>query len=143
MAATYEALFERSSTLSALIDSISETYGTSVAIHEKKQGFYQHISYGRLREECEALCLELARLFDGVGKDLDEGVLAALQPVGAEDNGGAFSDSVRTFELGDTVVAVFFGCLCFCHIFIFPFRIQNFGIISILLYLMNGRNKFI
>ena len=45
-----------------MLRAVAEKHGTCVAFHEKKQGFYQHISYGRFLEECEALCLMLARL---------------------------------------------------------------------------------
>lgn len=39
-----------------------ENYGTCVAFHEKKQGFYQHISYGRFCEEVQALGTALCRM---------------------------------------------------------------------------------
>ena len=59
-------------------------YDTCVAFHEKKQGFYQHISYGRLREETEALGTALARQLSGaprvliIGKSGYSWVLAYL-----------------------------------------------------------------
>lgn len=45
-----------------MLRAVAEKHGTCVAFHEKKQGFYQHVSYGRLLEECEALRLALGRL---------------------------------------------------------------------------------
>ncbi len=38
-----------------MLEYSAARYGTCVALHEKKQGFYQHISYGRLFCEIEAL----------------------------------------------------------------------------------------
>ena len=48
--------------LGEMLRVVAENYGTYVAVHEKKQGFYQHISYGRLQEECEALRVSLCRI---------------------------------------------------------------------------------
>ena len=53
-------------------------------------------------------------LVDGVGEDLEHGVLAALQPVGAEDDTGPLADPVRPLQTGDTVVVIGFllGHIC-------------------------------
>ena len=40
----------------------------------------------------------LARLVDGVGEDLKDRVLAAVQPVGPENNTGTFPHPVRALE---------------------------------------------
>ena len=49
----------------------------------------------------------------GIGEDFEHGMLAAFQPVGAEDNGGAFSDSVRAFQGGNGLVIILCLCLFF------------------------------
>ncbi len=49
----------------------------------------------------------LPGLVDGVGEDLEDRVLAALQPVGAEDDPGALPDPVGALQHGDGFVAVF------------------------------------
>ena len=48
-----------------------------------------------------------ARFIDGIGEDLKDRVLAAVDAVGAEDDRGAFAHAVGAFERGDAVVAVF------------------------------------
>ncbi|MBR7111733.1 MAG: AMP-binding protein [Clostridia bacterium] len=45
----------RFSDLREMLEYSAMRFGTCVAIHEKRSGFYQHISYGRLFEEIEAL----------------------------------------------------------------------------------------
>ena len=59
----------------------------------------------------------LPGLVDGVGEDLKNGVLAALQPVGAKDDPGPLPDTVRPLQGADGLVAV---VLCFfrCHRFL-------------------------
>ena len=42
-----------------------------------------------------AIAVALARLIDGVGQDLEDGMLAALQPIGAEDDRRPFPHTVR------------------------------------------------
>ncbi|MBE6604543.1 MAG: long-chain fatty acid--CoA ligase [Ruminococcaceae bacterium] len=80
----YRSLLEGSSTLCELFDSMTEAYGTSVAFHEKKQGFYQHISFGRFGGELMALAAALSRRIAAgsrvliVGKSSYASVLAAL-----------------------------------------------------------------
>ena len=56
----------------------------------------------------------LARLVNGVGEDFKNRVLAALQPVGAEDDAGPLADPVRPLQTGDTVVVIGFllGHIC-------------------------------
>ena len=49
----------------------------------------------------------LPGLVDGVGEDLKHGVLAALQPIGAENDAGPLADTVRALETGDAVVVVY------------------------------------
>lgn len=48
--------------LREMLCATREKHGTCVAFHEKKQGFYQHISYGRLCEEAGALGTALRRM---------------------------------------------------------------------------------
>ena len=50
--------------------------------------------------------MALARFVDGVRKDLEHGVLAAVQPVRAEDDGRALAHTVRALEGRDALVAV-------------------------------------
>ena len=57
--------------------------------------------------------MALARLIDGVRKDLKNGVLAALQSVRPEDNRRTLADAVRPLELRDARVSVF--CRGFLH----------------------------
>jgi hypothetical protein len=59
------------------------------------------------------ITVALASLVNGVGQNFKYGVLAAVQPVGAEDDAGALADAIRALEHGDAVVAV--GCLGFRH----------------------------
>lgn len=56
--------------LRELFYAATGVYDTCVAFHEKKQGFYQHISYGRLREETEALGTALGHSLSGVPRVL-------------------------------------------------------------------------
>ncbi|MBR2312158.1 MAG: AMP-binding protein [Clostridia bacterium] len=57
-------------TLREMLCAGGETYGTCVAFHEKKQGFYQHISYGRFCEEVQALGTALCRMLPGAPRVL-------------------------------------------------------------------------
>ena len=66
----------------------------------------------------DQIAVTLARLVDGIGKDLKNRVLAAVQPVGAEDDGRALADAVGAFKQDDALVAVLF-CLTFGHAVIF------------------------
>ena len=66
----------------------------------------------------DQIAVTLARLVDGIGKDLKNRVLAAVQPVGAEDDGRALADAVGAFKQDDALVAVLF-CLTFGHAAIF------------------------
>ena len=59
--------------------------------------------------EGDEIAVPLPCLVDGVGEDLKDGVLAAVQPVGAEDDARTLPDPVRSLELGDAVVAVLFA----------------------------------
>ena len=65
--------------------------------------------------EGDEIAVTLPGLVDGVGEDLKDGVLAAVQPVGAEDDPGALAHPVRALQLGDAVVSVLL--VCFCHKF--------------------------
>ena len=49
------------SDLRTMLVASAEKNGTCVAFHEKRQGFYQHISYGRFKDEVEALATALAQ----------------------------------------------------------------------------------
>ena len=69
----------------------------------------------------DLVAVALARLIDGVGEDLENGMLAAVQPVRAEDDARALADAVGALELGDAVVAV--GYAVFCHKY-YPFTIS-------------------
>ena len=46
----------------------------------------------------DEIAVALPGLVDGVGHDLKHGMLAALQPVGAEDDAGALADPVGPFR---------------------------------------------
>ena len=62
--------------------------------------------------------IALLRLVNRVGEDLKEGMLAALKSVRAEDNAGAFPDTVGALQRLDAliVVACFcFFCVLYCH----------------------------
>ena len=61
----------------------------------------------------DLLAEALAGLVDGVGEDLKDGVLAALQPVGAKNNAGPFPDPIRALQTGDAFVVV---SVFLCHI---------------------------
>ncbi len=68
----------------------------------------------------DQVAVALPRLVNGVGEDLKNGVLAAVQPVGAEDDARALAHAVCALELGDAVVAVL--CRAFCHKCLFLYR---------------------
>ena len=55
----------------------------------------------------DGAAVALPGLVDGVGEDLEYGVLTALQPVGAENDAGPLSDAVRALETGNAVVVVY------------------------------------
>ena len=57
----------------------------------------------------------LPGLVNGVGQNLKDGVLAALQPVGAKDDTRALAHPVGPLQGGDGVVAV--ACFSWCHKF--------------------------
>ena len=57
----------------------------------------------------------LPGLVDGVGEDLENGVLTALQPVGAEDDPRTLADPVGPLQGGDGIVAVILLGGGFCH----------------------------
>ena len=57
----------------------------------------------------------LARLVDRVRKNFKHRVLAALQPVRAEDDAGAFAHALRALEHRDAVIAVS-RCWGLCHV---------------------------
>ena len=52
--------------------------------------------------------VSLARLVDGVGEDLKDGMLAALESVGAEDDRRAQPDAVGALEGGNGLVSIGF-----------------------------------
>ena len=57
----------------------------------------------------------LPGLVDGVGQDLKDRVLTALQPVGAEDHRRALAYPVGPLQGGNGVVSVIFGGIAFRH----------------------------
>ena len=57
----------------------------------------------------------LARLVDRVRENFKHCVLAALQPVRAEDDAGAFAHALRALEHRDAVIAVS-RCWGLCHV---------------------------
>ena len=62
--------------------------------------------------EGDQVAVALARLVDRVGQDLECGVRAAVEPVRAEDDGGAQAYALLVLELTDAVVAIVCGVLC-------------------------------
>ena len=54
----------------------------------------------------DGLAMALPGLVDGVGEDLKYRVLAAVQPVGAENDAGPLSDTVRALQGRNALVAV-------------------------------------
>ena len=62
----------------------------------------------------DLLAEALAGLVDGVGEDLEHGVLAALQPVGAEDDARALADPVGSLQRGNAVISIVLFRR-FCH----------------------------
>ncbi|MBQ9802217.1 MAG: AMP-binding protein [Clostridia bacterium] len=70
MATTREYSLHNMPDLRELFYAVTGMQGTSVAFHEKKQGFYQHISYGRFREEVEALGTALGARLPGEARIL-------------------------------------------------------------------------
>lgn len=58
--------------------------------------------------------MPFARFVDGVRKDLEHGVLAAVQSVRAEDDARALAHAVRSLERRDALIAVI-RFFCFCH----------------------------
>ena len=65
--------------------------------------------------------MPFARFVDGVGKDLKDGVLAAVQSVRAKDDARALAHTVRSLERRDALIAVIrFFCFCHCAFSISP-----------------------
>ena len=67
----------------------------------------------REQRDIDAVAVAVACLIDGVGNNFKNGMSAALDTVGAEDDRRAFSHTVRALQLADAVIAVFL--LFFCH----------------------------
>ena len=67
----------------------------------------------RKQRDIDAVAMAIARLVDGVGDDLKDGMGAALHTVRAEDDRRALAHTVGAFQLADAVIAVFL--LFFCH----------------------------
>ena len=67
----------------------------------------------REQRDIDAVAMAIARLVNGVGDDLKDGMGAALHTVRAEDDRRALAHTVGAFQLADTVIAVFL--LFFCH----------------------------
>ena len=62
-----------------------------------------------------AIPVSYTHLINGVAENFKNGVLAALQAVGPEDDSGPFPDPVRPFEGGDRVVAILLLASAFGH----------------------------
>ena len=60
--------------------------------------------------DIDLFAISLARFVHGIGKNLKYRMLAALQPVGTEDDRGTAADSRGAFEHRDTFVVVY---VCF------------------------------
>ena len=67
----------------------------------------------REQRDIDAVAVAVACFIDGVGNNFKNGMSAALDTVGAEDDRRALSHTVRALQLADTVIAVFL--LFFCH----------------------------
>ena len=63
----------------------------------------------------DGVSMAFAGLINGVAENFKNGVLAALQAVGPEDDSGPFPDPVRPFEGGDRVVAILLLASAFGH----------------------------
>ena len=89
-----------------------------VPVHGAARAEVLHL-HGAVQEprDDDGVAASLLGLVDGVGEDLEDRVLAALQPVGAEDDARTLPDPVRSLELADALVAVFGGFLRSCHRF--------------------------
>ena len=61
------------------------------------------VGKGGKRDE---VAIALARLVDRVGQDLEGGMSAAVQAIGAENDGGAQAYALLVFQLANAVVAV-------------------------------------
>lgn len=61
----------------------------------------------REQRDIDAVAMAIARLVDGVGDDLKDGMGAALHTVRAEDDRRALAHTVGAFQLADAVIAVF------------------------------------
>ena len=67
------------------------------------------VGEGGKRDE---VAIALARLVDRVGQDLEGRVRAAVQAIGAEDDGGAQAYALLVFQLANAVVAVIGRGVC-------------------------------
>jgi hypothetical protein len=71
--------------------------------------------------DIDAVTVSFSRLIDGVGENLKYGMLTALQPVRAEDDGRTLTYTVRALQKLDTVIIIY---LCF-------FRHSAWGFLSL------------
>ena len=62
----------------------------------------------------DGVAVALPRLVDGVGEDLKHRMLAALQVIGAKNNGRALTHPILPLQHGDAGIAVLFLLFC-CH----------------------------
>ena len=60
--------------------------------------------------DVDAVAVSFSCFVNGIGKYFKYGMFTAFKSIRAEDHGGTFADTVRTFEKLDTVVIVY---LCF------------------------------
>ena len=67
----------------------------------------------RKERDVDAVAVAVAGFINGVGDNFKNGMGAALDTVGAEDDRRALAHTVSAFQLADTVIAVFL--LFFCH----------------------------
>jgi hypothetical protein len=63
----------------------------------------------------DAVAKALARLVNGVGKDLEKGMLTSLKTVGAKDDGRAATNAVSALELGNALVVISVFIRISCH----------------------------
>ena len=67
----------------------------------------------RKERDVDTVAVAVAGFINGVGDNFKNGMGAALDTVGAEDDRRALAHTVGAFQLADTVIAVFL--LFFCH----------------------------
>ena len=89
--------------------------------------------------DADLASVALSCLVHRVGKNLKKRMLAALQSVRTEDDGGALSDTVGTLESLDALVVVLLWLFC-CHMRSTSFRIFKFAWFT--LSIITKKNRF-